>query len=54
MLLRDLFTRGKISTGRACTFLKPSGRYNEMSHESPFWPALFFRDPKDWRLGLLL
>ena len=36
MLTVTPFTRGKISTGKACTFLKPSGGICiEMSHESP-------------------
>jgi hypothetical protein len=37
MLNSDPFTRGKINTGEACTFLKPSGGVCiEISHESPF------------------
>jgi hypothetical protein len=37
MLNSDPFTRGKINTGGACTFLKPSGGVCiEISHENSF------------------
>ena len=45
----DPFTRGKINTGEACTFLKPSGGvYVEISHESPFCAT--WSCPEDYKV----